>query len=42
MQDQVTLEFVAENLNLWRANKPTSYSPDFSICSALLKPPKSN
>lgn len=26
MQYQVTLEFVAENLNLWRANKPTSYS----------------
>jgi|GEM_PF-3138204 hypothetical protein len=26
MQDQVTLEFVAAKLNLWRANKPTPYS----------------
>lgn len=26
MQDQLTLEVVAEKLNIWRSNKPTPYS----------------
>ena len=26
MKEPITLEFVAENLNLWRKNKPKSYS----------------